>query len=365
MIRILVICTSGHGAGNGVTRHIMNYMALIAKNPDFKIFIGKNNADYQPNIDKFKEMGCQIADFPERFSRPLAYMRAIYRFIKNNKIDMIHVHGSSGTMCMEFLPALLGGTKERIAQSHNTGNKYPIIDRLLRPLFHKLVTKRLACGEDAGKYMYGKRPFTIIHNGINCNEFQYNDNNRTVIRKELHIDNNKVLGHIGLLRPEKNHKFLLIVFKELISIDPTWKLMLFGKGDLESEIKEQVESLELTDKVLFMGIKDNVGDYLSAMDIFVFPSLHEGLPFVVLEAQANGLRCILSDTITKQVNLTGNVDFLPLDVSADEWAGYILEKYDDDLSRRLKSSKKAIDDIIGKHYDMNHKAQILSKIYNF
>ena len=114
-----------------------------------------------------------------------------------------------------------------------------------------------------------------------------------------------------------------------------------------------------------MGIKDNVGDYLSAMDIFVFPSLHEGLPFVVLEAQANGLRCILSDTITKQVNLTGNVDFLPLDVSADEWAGYILEKYDDDLSRRLKSSKKAIDDIIGKHYDMNHKAQILSKIYNF
>ena len=141
--------------------------------------------------------------------------------------------------------------------------------------------------------------------------------------------------------------------------------MLFGKGDLESEIKEQVESLELTDKVLFMGIKDNVGDYLSAMDIFVFPSLHEGLPFVVLEAQANGLRCILSDTITKQVNLTGNVDFLPLDVSADEWAGYILEKYDDDLSRRLKSSKKAIDDIIGKHYDMNHKAQILSKIYNF
>ena len=141
--------------------------------------------------------------------------------------------------------------------------------------------------------------------------------------------------------------------------------MLFGKGDLESEIKEQVESLELTDKVLFMGIKDNVGDYLSAMDIFVFPSLHEGLPFVVLEAQANGLRCILSDTITKQVNLTGNVDFLPLDVSADEWAGYILEKYDDDLSSRLKSSKKAIDDIIGKHYDMNHKAQILSKIYNF
>ena len=158
---------------------------------------------------------------------------------------------------------------------------------------------------------------------------------------------------------------MLIVFKELISIDPTWKLMLFGKGDLESEIKEQVESLELTDKVLFMGIKDNVGDYLSAMDIFVFPSLHEGLPFVVLEAQANGLRCILSDTITKQVNLTGNVDFLPLDVSADEWAGYILEKYDDDLSSRLKSSKKAIDDIIGKHYDMNHKAQILSKIYNF
>ena len=210
MIRILVICTSGHGAGNGVTRHIMNYMALIAKNPDFKIFIGKNNADYQPNIDKFKEMGCQIADFPERFSRPLAYMRAIYGFIKNNKIDMIHVHGSSGTMCMEFLPALLGGTKERIAQSHNTGNKYPIIDRLLRPHFHKLVTKRLACGEDAGKYMYGKRPFTIIHNGINCNEFQYNDNNRTVIRKELHIDNNKVLGHIGLLRPEKNHKLSLI-----------------------------------------------------------------------------------------------------------------------------------------------------------
>ena len=88
MIRILVICTSGHGAGNGVTRHIMNYMALIAKNPDFKIFIGKNNADYQPNIDKFKEMGCQIADFPERFSRPLAYMRAIYRFIKNNKISI-------------------------------------------------------------------------------------------------------------------------------------------------------------------------------------------------------------------------------------------------------------------------------------
>ena len=189
--------------------------------------------------------------------------------------------------------------------------------------------------------MYGKRPFTIIHNGINCNEFQYNDNNRTVIRKELHIDNNKVLGHIGLLRPEKKSQvFCLLYLRSSSPIDPTWKLMLFGKGDLESEIKEQVESLELTDKVLFMGIKDNVGDYLSAMDIFVFHHYMRVLPFVVLEAPGKWSE-IYSFRHNYKAGKPDRKCRLPsLDVSADEWAGYILEKYDDDLSSRLKSSKK-------------------------
>lgn len=342
----------------------MNYMAQIASNPDMEIFIGVNADDYRPNIEKFRDMGCKIVEFPVRFTKPLAYMKELYLFIKRQKINVIHVHGSSSTMCMEYLPALLGGIKERIAQSHNTGNKFPIIDKILRPLFHLLVTKRLACGDDAGKYMFGKRPFTIINNGINCSEFEFDITKRNVIREELNLTDAKILGHIGLFRPEKNHSFLLKVFKAILSIDSTWKLMLFGRGDLESEIKEQIAKFGLTGKVLLMGIKDNIGDYLSAMDIFVFPSLHEGLPFVVLEAQANGLNCILSDSITKQVNLTGNVDFLSLETSEDEWAKFILKKYEENRENRAGSSKQAIENIMAKHYDMSHKAQILLHLYN-
>ena len=168
----------------------------------------------------------------------------------------------------------------------------------------------------------------MLRNGLDYSLYQFSEENRNALRKELGIENSFVVGHVGRFSQQKNHEFLVDIFKCISDKNPNAVLLLAGIGELENAIHKKVNHLGLKNKVIFLGRRDDVPRLLSAFDVLLFPSFHEGMPNVVIEAQASGLPCIIADTITSQADITGLVHYLPLSLSADTWADEVLLKSD-------------------------------------
>ena len=204
-----------------------------------------------------------------------------------------------------------------------------------------LATDFLACSEDAADWLYGdkisKDKIVIIPNSIESDAFKFDDAVRTEYRKKLGYQKTDfVIGHVGRFAYQKNHKFLLEVFKDVAEKNDCAKLLLTGTGELENEIKSATAQYGLENKVQFLGKRDDVNGLMQAMDLFAFPSRFEGLGVVLIEAQAAGLKCIASDQVPHNANITDNVVFLPLDKC--KWAEQI-QKYKSDYSRKDMSQK--------------------------
>lgn len=229
-------------------------------------------------------------------------------------------------------------------------------------MFAKLCTVRLACGEDAGKWLYREQKFTVLNNGIETNKYLFSDSVRSITRKELGVKENEILlGHIGNFIEQKNHTFLIDIFSEVHRTNPEFKLLLISDGMLMPTIKDKVHSLELDDAVVFLGKTMNVQNYLSAMDLFLLPSLHEGLPLVLVEAQASGLTCVVSDTVAREADLTETSWYLPIS-TVEPWSKIIRDK--NYLGKnRNERSKQNIERIKENGYDLEQNANLLRQIY--
>lgn len=212
-----------------------------------------------------------------------------------------------------------------IAHSHSTSNgsgfSAVVKDIMQRPIRHQ-ADYLFACSDKAGKWLFGEKALTqpnyrMIPNGVDLQRFAFNNEKRKQMRNDLGINKDTfVLGHVGRITVPKNHKFLVELFAEYHKMNQNSKLLLVGGGELFEEVKQQISQLGINDAVVMVGSKTNTEDYYQAMDVFVFPSLWEGLPVSVVEAQANGLLCLLSDTITRDVDLTDLVSYFPLDNKA-------------------------------------------------
>lgn len=187
-----------------------------------------------------------------------------------------------------------------------------------RFLYSKYIDVMISPSDLAAIHSFGRRVYTnggvhILHNALDLKVYQFDEQARNNIRKEFSIgDNVKIIGHVGRLSKQKNHTFLLDVFSEIHKKNPDTVLLLVGKGELEDKIKEKIKVLNLEDSVIFTGVRSDIPALLSAMDVFVFPSFYEGMPNTVIEAQATGLPCLIADTITKEANVTGLVQYMPL-----------------------------------------------------
>ena len=194
----------------------------------------------------------------------------------------------------------------------------------------KLATHLFACSDKAASWLFGGRKVGSlsvmqINNGIDIEKFQYNEMSREHIRKTYALDGLKVVGHIGAFLPVKNHKFIVDVIEKAYEMDPSIRCVLIGQGRLFDEVKNLVASKKLNNVILFLGSQDNVHAWLSAMDVFIMPSLYEGLPVSLIEVQANGLPAIVSDTITDHVKLQKNMYFKSLSDGPSEWAKEIMK----------------------------------------
>ena len=325
-IRVLHVVTQM--AYGGLETMLMNYDRHLDHQQVQFDFLEHRDAvtDYDREI---LEMGGKIYRLPRLNPFSPAYLKALDAFFAEHpEYRIVHVHLD----CMSAFPlkyAKKNGVPVRIAHAHNSNEvknyKFPL-KLYFKRFIPKYATWFYACGEEAGKWIYGGRDFSVLNNAIDSRSFVFNESTRQMVRQTFMIEQNTLLvGHVGRISPQKNHTFLIDVFSELVKIHPDSKLLLVGQGDLEQTIRDKVKSLGLSDRVIFAGVRSDVNVLMQAMDEFIFPSLFEGLPLVAVEAQAAGLPCVVSDRVPRECEKTdGLVTFLPLEGGAEQWAKQIL-----------------------------------------
>lgn len=249
------------------------------------------------------------------------YMWDMFRIFKHGDYKIVHGH-CDAMNCRIMRLAKLCGIPVRIAHSHNTEH---VLDSKTRYLFYELCRRHVgryatdlwACSRAAGEWMFQKRPFEIIPNAINLDQFAFDPERRQALRSYYGIGEEEiVIGHVGRFHVQKNHEFIVRLFSRLAGSKRKYRLVFVGMGKLQEEIQTKVIASGLQDKVIFTGIAKNPYDYYNMMDLFVLPSRFEGYPLVVTEATANGLRCIVSENVTREVSVEDQVRFCPLNLDA-------------------------------------------------
>lgn len=354
----LLIINTNQFARDGITNVIRNYYREMNKE-DIDI-------DVLSNGEKFQEFEREVLDnngtmyiINERMRSPIRYIFKLTKLIKNNKYDIVHAHGNSATLVLEMQAAKIAGCKIRIAHSHNTSCKFLFLNDILKPIFKISYTHSFACGYEAGKWLFGEQKFKVLNNAISCKKYSFSEVNRKKIRSRYNIkDENIVIGHIGAFSQIKNQSFIIDILNNL---DKQYTVMMIGEGSQKKYIEEKVKRYNLNERVRFVGETNRVDEYLSAFDLILMPSLFEGLPLSLLEQQANGLQCIVSTHITREVDMSGNMVFLPLDIGEIAWAEEIQKR---DLSiDRNELSQETIKKIQMKNYSIEEEAKKLQEFY--
>ena len=276
---------------------------------------------------------------PSRLRRPLRYVRFLARLIRENGYDAVHAHGNSCTLAVDLFAAKLGGARARIAHSHNSQCRYRLLHRLLRPAFDALYTCAMACSTEAGRWLFPKRPFEIVRNPVDARAFAFDPAARASAREELGLGGEMAFGCVAGFAPAKNHLFLLEAFAR--ARRPDARLVLVGDGALRAEAEARASALGIAGRVRFTGARADVARLLQGMDAMLLPSRFEGFPLVALEWQCAGLPAWLSDAVTRDCALTGQVRFLPLE--ADRWAEAIERARPADRARRSAEGVEAVE----------------------
>lgn len=354
-VRVLHVVTyMGRG---GLETMIMNYYRKIDRSKvQFDFLVHRDfEADYDNEI---KLLGGNIYRVLPLNPFSPQYYRSLNEFFSAHKYDIVHSHLD----CLSAYPLRIAkkyGAKIRIAHAHNRNQdknlKY-IVKLISKPLMPYYATHLLACSQEAGRWMFPKHKFIVMKNAIDANTFVYSLEKEHNIRTVLGVGERFVIGHIGRFSPQKNHGFLVSVFKAIVEREPDAILLLIGSGDGQCEIKKQVQLFGLETNVLFLGSRDDIPDLLQAMNVFVFPSLYEGLGIAAIEAQAAGVPCILSDQVPKECKLCDEVEFLSLTASKEYWAEQVC-KY------RVHKKENKTERICEKGYDIVKNVEWLQEFY--
>jgi len=357
--KIKVAMLTNHFGITGIGTVMMNYCKALDKNRyDLTILAGK------PIAEKYKkecrENGINLVVLPSRHGNPQKHYLMLWRALKKGHYDIVHDHGNSSMMAIELTIAKLTGVKNRIAHSHNTTCPNMKVHKLLNPYFRTVYTKALACGELAGKWLFGENNFEVLPNGFHTEDFAFSPQNRHSIRTELGIENQLVIGHIGRINEQKNQEYLLDIFKEVASRLTDAFLLIVGTGPDEEKIKTRVQEHPYKNRIILYGETDTPTALYSAMDVFVFPSRYEGLPVVLLEAQISGLPCIVSDTVTKEVDL-GDLKWRSINDDPKQWANVIFSS--EYRSEKERTAYKEHHFEMIQSYDITQSVKQLDKIY--
>ena len=324
MARVLVFGPCTIMGGGGMDTYILNCFSRM-ENIDIHI------AKIYPNIlyeKKYLDFGMKVIRFVNPRKNLFKSIYQIYKYIKYQNINVIYMNMGRAFLFFPLVPIIISKIlkiKKVIIHAHSSST-----NNLIRKIFHIvsrnwfiLTSTRLACSDLAGKWFF-KNNYIIINNAIDLNLFSFSSSERNIVRKKLNIENNYVIGYVGRMTMEKNTIFLLDTFYEAQKLN-NMKLLLIGQGVMENKIRERCKVLNIEDKVIILKHRNDVSSLLQAMDYFLLPSFFEGFPMVLVEAQAAGLRCLVSDTVSRTVALTNLVEFKALNEGSFLWAKHICD----------------------------------------
>ncbi|MCI8950699.1 MAG: glycosyltransferase family 1 protein [Lachnospiraceae bacterium] len=357
MIKILVVAKDFQV--HGISKVIMNYFHFLEdKDVEMDFAIGQPiDSGYR---DSIKIAGRKIYVLPSKSDNPIEYYSGLYNAMKMKKYDIVHVHGNSASITIELVLGLLASIPVRIAHSHNSTCNHKIIHKMLKGMMRSLCTERFACSEIAGKWMFGGRSFQVIQNCFDTKSFMFDRKSRELYRDRLQVGDAYVIGHVGFFNQQKNQRFIIDIFNEYLKKNNNSRLLSIGDGENRETIEIYAKSLKINDKVIFLGVTNDVAGLLSAMDCFIFPSLYEGLGIALIEAQISGLPCLLSDVIPDETKIGKNYYKMSLQESACRWADKLVFIEQLSLNRETFyfENKKNID-----KYDCSEVAEKLYDIY--
>lgn len=334
-------------------KHVLfDFLCTINQPGDYDVEINELNGKiFHLNLGKFK---IPIID---RFFSLCKFLN-----LHRNEYEVFHVHTQHA---MDGFLNALAAKKAQIPKvvihSHNTSTMYhPIAHRLFRPLLKRMNVNKLACSDLAGQWLFGKGvQYKVIFNGIDVKKFSFSKKVRDIVRKENGWEGKKVIGHVGRFSYQKNHEFIVKVFNEIAKKDSTAILVLAGIGEMMDNVKEQVKELGLSDKVQFLGNRSDVYKLDQGFDLFLFPSRYEGLPVVLVEAQCTGVKCLISDNITSEIDVTENIYRESLISSPVIWANIAIRIIEENTCR-----KNMADMVTNAGYNIEDTAKILTEFYS-
>ncbi|WP_342478829.1 glycosyltransferase [Paenibacillus sp. FSL H7-0350] len=365
MNKIKILHVIGTLKVGGAETVAMNYFRFINRNIfncDYLVY-GDEIGEYEEEVYK---LGGNVIRIPKPSDNYNEFQINCQNIFKKGGYDIVHSHTLLNNGLV-MKAAKKAGVKARICHSHNIKNRPKenlitfLYAQYMKILIRKNSTDFLACAREAGIYLFGRKKFEskgiVIKNGIETSKFLYDSNIRGKTRENLSIENKFVVGNIGRLVDQKNQKYLLEIFQMVLKEIPDSILLIVGDGALRGCLEEKSKSLGIGSAVRFLGSRDDIKDLLQAMDVFVFPSLFEGLGIVLVEAQTSGLKCIVSNTIPREAGISNLIEFVDLNQRKEYWANLI-------ISKKNEMERSNMEGIISKSgYDIKSVVKKLERIY--
>lgn len=356
-IRILHIVTNmSYG---GLENLLMNYYRNIDRTKIQFDFL-THFQDHQDFEEEIRDLGGRLFHLPRLNPFDLRYLAKLNRFFADHpEYKIVHSHLD----CMAGLPLKVAkkyGIPARIAHAHSS-NQTKDAKYLLKLWFkrniRKFATDLFACSSDAGKWMLGTDNFRVLNNAIDAAAYRFDPLVRAQVRQELGIAADTfVIGHVGRFAPPKNHNFLVEIVKETVERSADTRGLLVGEGELRPAVEAKVKTLDIGERVVFAGLRSDVSRMLQAMDVFVFPSIYEGLPVSLVEAQAAGLPCLISDKVPIECKKTDLVTQIPLAAGAARWAEAV-------LAAANRTRENTLEEIKASGFDIEENARWLTNFY--
>lgn len=331
-----------------------------------KLNRGKINFDFVTDFTSIayeKElcaMGCKIYYIPAKSKDLKGHISELNKILKNHKeyhtvyFNILEA-GAAITMAVPFLQR-----KKIVVHSHNGATDKVKLHKYMKPFLNFMAKEYAACSQVAASFMFTDKIVSsgkvlIVPNVIDAEKYEFDQTVRDRYRKLLNVEDNHVICHVGRLSNQKNPFRMLEIFREVLKKDMSARLISVGTGELEEEVHAYAKKIGIYDKIKFLGRRKDVAEILQASDVFFLPSLYEGLPIVAIEAQASGLWCVLSENITEEINITGNVTFLKLDELDSVWV--------EELCKRMQFERRAMSKvIIEKGFDIYNQEKIQTKL---
>lgn len=359
MIRVLQVI--GTLANGGMESFILNIYRHINRDQiQFDFVVGSKNGWCETYAHEIESMGGKVIFLPTNLQGLIAF----YRLLRgHSEYQVVHAHRDAMSTLF-LMVAMLVGLPVRISHSHNagaTGFMKRTITQMIKPVLNIVATKRLACGKEAGDFLFGNHSYRIVPNAIDIKKFLYDTEVMTRKRIEIGIPpQSVVIGHVGRFEYQKNHAFLIDIFREICQKIDHAVLLLIGSGSLKGIIEKKVADAGLASKVVFLEQRFDINELLSAMDVVVFPSYYEGFSMAMVEMQASGLPILCSDFVPHEINITGKVEFASIKDNPRVWADKVLEIVANDVR-----ADGHVEKLYKAGLDIESSVEIMQKIYTW